>query len=112
MTLDTGHMYIAIHDRGSMGMGTNTNRDLDEGSRRLTHLAEFDMSVGPVLDPVPDSLELEDQVVDIGMTAEDRVEVELTISAYQGVGLTILTILLSWSWIAIPRRPPPSASTW
>lgn len=74
----SGHTCTAIHDQGSMG--TYTNRDRDKGSRRLTHLAEFDMSVElvPVLDP--GSLELEDQVVDIGMIVEVLVFVVLIIS--------------------------------
>ena len=77
---DDGHTCIAIHDRGSMGTYTNRGRDRDKGSRRLTHLAEFDMSVEPVLDPGPGSLEPEDQVVDIGMIFEVLVFVVLIIS--------------------------------
>ena len=79
-TSDTGHTCIAIHDRGSMGTNRNMNKDRGRGSRRLTHLAEFDMSVEPVLVLVPGSLELEDQVADIGMTVEVLVFVELIIS--------------------------------
>jgi hypothetical protein len=62
-------------------MGTNTNRykDRDRGSRRLTHLAEFDMSVEPVLAPGPGSLGLEDQVADIGMIVVNLVFVGLVI---------------------------------
>jgi hypothetical protein len=78
-----------------MGTNRNRNKDRDRGSRRLTHLAEFDMSVEPVLDPVPGSLEPEDQVVDIGMIVEVLVVVELVIRDDQVGGLTILTILLS-----------------
>jgi len=74
----SGHTYIAIHDRGSMG--TNRYKDRDKGSRRLTHLAEFDMSVEPVPVLVPGSLGLEDQVADIGMIVEGPVFVELIIS--------------------------------
>jgi len=44
-----------------MGTGTSKGR----GSKRLTHLVEFDTEVDPVLD----SLELEVQVVDTGMTS-------------------------------------------
>lgn len=79
-TSDTGHTCIAIHDRGSMGTNRDMNKDRDKGSRRLTHLAEFDMSVEPVLVLDPGLLELEDQVVDIGMIVEDLVFVELVIS--------------------------------
>jgi hypothetical protein len=92
--MTSGHTYIAIHDPGSMG--TNMDRGRDKGSRRLTHLAEFDMSVEPVLVLDPDSLGLEHQVADIAMIVVDLVFVELTIRAEQGPGgLTILTILLS-----------------
>jgi len=76
----TGHTCIAIHAQGSLGTNTNTNRDRDKGSRRLTHLADFDMSVEPVLDPAPGSLEPEGQVVDIGMIVEVLVFVVLIIS--------------------------------
>jgi len=86
-------MCIAIHDRGSMGM--NTNRGRGRESRRLTHLAEFDMSVEPVLVPDPGSLGLGVQVAGIGMIVEDLVFVGLIISYFLGGGLTILTILLS-----------------
>jgi hypothetical protein len=61
-------------------MGTNTDRDRDKGSRRLTHLAEFDMSAEPVLVLDPGSLGLEDQVADIGMIVVDLVFVELIVS--------------------------------
>jgi hypothetical protein len=63
-------------------MGTNMNRykDRDKGSKRLTHLAESDMSVEPVLVLDPGSLGLEDQVVDIGMIVEDLVFVGLIVS--------------------------------
>ncbi len=71
-------MCIAIHDRGSMG--TSTNRGRGRESRRLTHLAEFDMSVGLVLVLDPDSLELGDQVADIGTIVEDLVFAGLIIS--------------------------------
>jgi hypothetical protein len=66
-------------------MGTNMNRykDRDKGSRRLTNLAEFDMSVESVLAPGPGSLGLEDQVADIGMIVEDLVFVGLIISLVQ-----------------------------
>jgi hypothetical protein len=64
-------------------MGTNKNKDRGKGSRRLTHLAEFDMSVGPVLVLDPGSLGLEDQVADIGMIVEDLVFVGLIISLVQ-----------------------------
>jgi hypothetical protein len=63
-------------------MGTN-RKYKDNGSRRLTHLAEFDMSVVPVLVLDPGSLELEDQVVDIGTIVEVLVFVGLTISPVQ-----------------------------
>jgi hypothetical protein len=63
-----------------MGTNRNMNKGRDKGSRRLTHLAEFDMSVGPVLVLDPGSLGLEDQVADIGMIVEDLVFVELVIS--------------------------------
>lgn len=76
-------------------MGTNTNRGRERESRRLTHLAEFGMSVGPVLALDPGSLVLEDQVAGIGMIVEDLVFVGLIISYFPGGGLTILTILLS-----------------
>ena len=59
------------------------NKGRDMGSRRLTHLAEFDMSVGPVLVLVPGSLGLEDQVADIGMIVEVLVFVGLIISLVQ-----------------------------
>jgi len=71
-------MCIAIHDRGSMG--TNTKRGWGKESRRLTHLAESDMSVVLVLVLGPGSLELGDQVVDTGMIVEDLVFVGLIIS--------------------------------
>ena len=71
-------MCIAIHDRGSMG--TNPKRGWDRESRRLTYLAEFDMSVEPVLVPDPGSLELGVQVAGTGMIVEDLVFVGLIIS--------------------------------
>jgi len=74
----SGHMCIAIHDRGSMG--TNTKRGGDRESRRLTHLAEFDMSVEPVLVLDPGSPGLGDQVAGIGTIVEDLVFVALIFS--------------------------------
>ena len=58
----------------------NTNRGRDRESRRLTHLAEFDMSVELVHVLDPGSLELEDQVVDIGMIVGGLVFVVLIVS--------------------------------
>jgi hypothetical protein len=63
-----------------MGTNRNMNKGRDRGSRRLTHLAEFDMSVEPVLVLDPGSLGLEDQVADIEMIDEVLVFVELVIS--------------------------------
>jgi hypothetical protein len=63
-----------------MGTHRDRNMDKDKGSRRLTHLAEFDMSVGPDLVLDPGSLELADQVADIGMIVVDLVFVELIVS--------------------------------
>jgi hypothetical protein len=59
------------------------NKGRDRGSRRLTHLAEFDMSAESVLVLVPGSLGLEDQVADIGTIVEVLVFVELIISLVQ-----------------------------
>ena len=63
-----------------MGTNRSRNKDRDRGSRRLTHLAEFDMSVELVHVLDPGSLELEDQVVDIGMIVGGLVFVVLIVS--------------------------------
>lgn len=58
-------------------------RNKGMGSRRLTHLAGFGIAVPSalvlVLALVPGSLELEDQVFDIGMIVEGLVVEELTV---------------------------------
>jgi hypothetical protein len=63
-----------------MGTNRNMNKGRGMGSRRLTHLAEFDMSVESVLAPGPGSLGLEDQVADIGMIVVDLFFVGLIVS--------------------------------